>query len=90
MLKYEEYVCLVFFFFVHLFVHSAISPSVSVTTLKDADAIYENINTFEIKSYSLVTEADIKPGVVLITRYRMVDGIKWGMAPTIIVAQNSI
>jgi hypothetical protein len=88
MLKFVEYVCLVFFGAI-FFAHIAISPSVSVTTFKDADALYSQVKS-NITPFFSVTEADIQPGFVFITSHRLVDGITWGMAPTMLVAQNSI
>jgi hypothetical protein len=82
------------FFFVHLFAHGAMSPSVSVKNFQDADAIYAHIlahiNKSEMTDLFSVSESDIQPGIVFLTKNRLVDGINWGMAPTMLVGQNSI
>lgn len=83
----NEYVCLDFF--VRWFAHGAMSPSVSVKTFQDADAVFARVNKSDIRPFFSVTEDDIKPGIVFITNNPLVDKIKWGIAPTI-VEQNSI
>ena len=83
----------VWLFLVHLFAHNAMSPSVSVTTFKDMDAIYAahvDISNLENIPSSLATEADIQPGVVFLTRIRLADGINWGMAPTMLMAELNL
>ena len=72
------------------------SPSVSITTFKDVDAIYaahvheSDLSNWKNMPSSLVTEADIQPGVVFLTGDRLVDGINWGMAPTMFVAELNL
>lgn len=67
------------------------SPSVSVKTFQDVDAIYAHAIKSEIKPIFSVKEADIqvKPGIVFLTNNKLIDKIKWGISPTI-VGQNSI
>ena len=68
------------------------SPSVSVKNFRDTDAVYAyaHVNESKMASFFSVTEADVQPGVVFLTHNPLLDGIKWGMAPNMLVGRNSI
>ena len=67
------------------------SPSVSVKSLRDADAIYAQLNKVKINDFISVKKVKIQPGVVFLSYYPLVDGISWeSMAPIMLLGDNSI
>ena len=83
---YGKYVCLDVLCI--LFANGAMSSRVSVKTFQDVDAIFEHDNKFEMIPPFWVTEDDIQPGIVFLSNNRLLDKIKWGMTPTMLVRQN--
>ena len=77
--------------FISLFAHDAMSPSVSVNTFQDADAVFDNVQkSSDIIPFIYVTEADIQPGLVFLCHNPLADKITWGMAPTMLVNRSNI